>query len=123
LFRSESDLCNLCVRWGDDAGVDDGMDTVKSEKATTCGVLEVTSLPCRCFGRGGFFFSVFRLSVTRPACSSSSDLAVSCEDLGVSLMASCTGSKSDCREIDEASVLLPLSVGPGGCTVALGGVP
>lgn len=50
---------------------------VKSENETVCGVLEVTSLPCRCFGAGGgFFFSVFFTSATKLMVSSS-DAAIS----------------------------------------------
>jgi hypothetical protein len=44
----------------------------KSENETVCGALEETSLPCRCLGAGGgFFFSFFLTSVTRPSVSSS----------------------------------------------------
>jgi hypothetical protein len=91
-----------------DVGEGELTEVVKSAKDTVCGVLAVTSFPCRCFGGGGFFFGL-RLSLTRPALSSSSsDREISYDVRGVSCT-SWTGSNSDCREIDEVSVLLLLS--------------
>lgn len=97
-------------------------DTVKLLNGTVCGCRGDTSLPCRCAGAGGgFFFDLVRSGI-KPATSSSSERAISYEVLGDSAGASCAGSSSDCRDIDDASVLLPLStmaalaeLGAGGC--------
>jgi hypothetical protein len=43
----------------------------KSENETVCGVLDVTSFPCRCFGAGGGFFFSFLTSPIRLTLSSS----------------------------------------------------
>lgn len=57
---------------------------------------------------GGFLFDLV-LSGFRLATLSSSERAISYEVLGDSMGASCAGSSRDCRDIDDASVLLPLS--------------
>jgi hypothetical protein len=99
LFRSE--FCRPTV-----GGEEVGSIGEKSEKETVCGVLAVTSFPCRCFGVGGGFFFSFLTSPIRLALSSS-DAAMSYDVRGV--CGSCTGSDIDCRETDEVSVLLLLS--------------
>jgi hypothetical protein len=86
-----------------------GSDTEKLSNDTVCGCLAVTSLPWRCFGAGGGFFLPFFTSETRPMLSSSSDSAMSRDVLGDSGCAWCAASSSDCRDIDEVSVLLLLS--------------
>jgi hypothetical protein len=102
-FRSEP----VRVR---DAGEGVGSVALKSSKETTCGVRDVTGLPCRCRGGGGFFFSFsgFFTSSRGPTLSSS-DAAISSDVCGDSSCGSWTGSKMDCRDIDEVSVLLLLS--------------
>jgi hypothetical protein len=109
-------------------------DTVKPSNGTVCGCRGDTSLPWRCAGAGGgFFFDLVR-SGASPATSSSSERPISYEVLGDSAGASCAGSSSDCRDIDDASVLLPLSTtaalaelgaaGCGACVVCRGyGLP
>lgn len=69
------------------------------------------SFPCREFGGGGFFRSdAERLRLGMLFRSSSE---ASCDVRGDSEWLSCTLSKIECRETDEASVLLP-SVNPAG---------
>lgn len=113
LFRSEFVLfnCGDVGAPGDNGfcGVGRANEGEKSAKETVCGVLDATNFPCRCFGGGGFFFSVFRLSVIKLAVSSSSEPAVSYDVRGDSVWVSCIGSKIDCRDIDDVSVLLLLS--------------
>lgn len=94
-----------------DRGVGTGAGSVamKLSNETTCGCLGVTSLPCRCLGAGGGFFLPFFTSDTRPMLSSSSDSGISYDVRGVSWCVSCADSYSDWRDIDEVSVLLPLS--------------
>lgn len=73
-----------------------GIDGAKSENETVCGALEVTSLPCRCLGGGGFFlFSGFRSSLIKLECSSSSDIDISYDERGDSGCVSCIGPKMD----------------------------
>lgn len=98
----------------------------KLSKATVCGCRGETSLPWRCAGAGGGFFFDRVLCGVRPALSSSSDAPISYEVLGDSTCASCAGSSKDCRDIDDASVLLPLStitalvaLGTVGCEVCV----
>jgi hypothetical protein len=73
-----------------------GCDTEKLSNGTVCGCRGETSLP---------FFT----SDTSPMLSSSSDSAISKEVRGDSVWVWCGGSNSDCRDIDEVSVLLLLS--------------
>ena len=81
----------------------------KSSNATICGPFGVTTLPCRGFGGGGFFFSSLLPSAIKVARSSSSDIESSYEVRGVSPCGSCNVSNSDCRESEDVSVLLLLS--------------
>lgn len=99
MFRSES------VLFLAGGGEIVGSVAEKSEKDTICGVLDVTSLPWRCFGAGGGFLFSFLISLTRLALSSS-DPAISYDVRGDSGCGSCTGSNMDCREMDDVSVLL-----------------
>lgn len=92
-----------------EVGAGAGSEATKLSNETICGCLGVTSLPCRCFGAGGGFFLPFFTSDTRPMLSSSSDSGISYDVLGVSWCISCGGSYNDWRDIDEVSVLLPLS--------------
>lgn len=97
-------------------------DTVKLSNGTVCGCRGDTSLPKRCVGAGGgFFFNLVR-SGASAATSSSSERPISYEVLGDSAGASCAGSSRECRDMDDASVLLSLSTtaalaepGAGGC--------
>ena len=73
LLRSEF---VLSLESGEDGG-GDAKDEGKSENETVCGVLGVTSLPCRCLGGGGFRFSGFLVSPTKLTRSSSSEAAIS----------------------------------------------
>lgn len=81
MFRSEFVLFNcgdVGALGGDEfCGVGRANEGEKSAKETVCGVLDATNFPCRCFGGGGFFFSIFRLSDIKLAVSSSSEPAVS----------------------------------------------
>ena len=109
LFRSESVLFR-------GRGEEVASVAANSENDTVCGVLDVTSFPCRCFGAGGgFFFSTFLTSVTSPTVSSSEE-AISYDVRGVSTCVSETGS-IDCREIEDVSVLLLLSKTVGAAAV------
>jgi len=81
----------------------------KSSNDTVCGPLGATTLPCRCLGGGGFFFSGLLPSAIKVARSSSSDTESSYEVRGVSPCGSCRVSNSDCRESEDVSVLLLLS--------------
>jgi hypothetical protein len=83
--------------------------TAKLSNGTVCGCLCVTSFPCRCLGAGGGFFLPFFTSDTKPMLSSSSDSAMSTDVRGESACVSCGGSNSDCREVEEVSVLLLVS--------------
>lgn len=102
LFVSELSLARVM---GDGAG----SVAAKLSNDTICGCLGVTSFPCRCFGAGGGFFFPFLTSDTSPMLSSSSDSAISYEVLGDSECVPCGVSNSDCRDIEEVSVLLLLS--------------
>lgn len=65
LFKSESVILR-------EMGEGENCVASNSSNDTIWGVRELTSLPCRCFGAGGgFFFSVFFTSVTKPTLSSS----------------------------------------------------
>jgi hypothetical protein len=68
------------------------------------------SLPCREDGGGGFFRPAVLPSVIPRRSSSGSE--ISCEVRGDSGCASCIGSKIDCRDTDDVSVLLPPSPSP-----------
>lgn len=81
----------------------------KLSKDTVCGCLGVTSLPWRWAGAGGGFLFDLVLSGAMTGTLSSSERAISYEVLGDSAGASCAGSSKDWRDIDDASVLLPLS--------------
>jgi hypothetical protein len=100
---------DLCEKVGGVVG--STKDGEKSEKDTVCGVLDATSLPCLCFGGGGFgfFFSASKGSPIKLVWSSSSDAAISYDVRGVSLCDSCIGSNIDCRDIEDVSVLSLLS--------------
>lgn len=107
----------------------------KLSNDTVCGCRGVTSLPWRCAGAGGGFLFDLDLSGVRPGDSSSSERAISYEVRGESMAGSCAGSRRDCRDIDDTSVLLPLSTTAvlaglgatgacGGCVVCRGyGLP
>jgi len=72
------------------------------------------SLPCLELGGGGFFLDEVDdtwNSVVNPRRSSSGS-DTSCEVRGDSECASCTGSKIDCLDMEEVSVLLPPSPKP-----------
>jgi hypothetical protein len=78
---------------------------------------DLIGLPCRCVGGGGRLAVEGRPSRAPPAASlrsSSSDLDISYDVRGVFSAASCPSataivSKRDCREMDDASVVLPPS--------------
>jgi len=99
-----------------------GSVAAKLSKDTVCGCLGATSFPCRCLGAGGGFFLPFFTSDTSPILSSSSDPAISTDVRGESACVSCGGSNSDCREIDEVSVLLLVSncAPASGCDTLVG---
>lgn len=76
------------------------------------------SLPCFELGGGGFFLpSVddWNSAVKPKPRLSSSGSDISCDVRGDSGCASCTGSKIDCLDSDEVSVLLPPS--PNACVI------
>jgi hypothetical protein len=64
------------------------------------------SFPCRELGGGGFFLPVAEDAVSEPRWSSSGS-DTSCDVWGDPGSASCIGSKTDCRDIDVAVLLLP----------------
>jgi hypothetical protein len=78
------------------------------------------SFPCRELGGGGFILPVVEDVTSIPRkLSSRSD--ISCDVRGDSGSAPCIGSNIDCRDMDDASVLLPPS--PSLWCRCAGGVP
>lgn len=99
LFRSEF---VLVLKTGEEAT---SSDAEKSEKETVCGARAETGFPCLCFGGGGFFFSGFFKSATKPTLSSS-EAAISYDVRGDSASDSWTGSNTDCRDVEDVLLLL-----------------
>ena len=108
-------LRSVCERWAGDelknwlellelgVGGDANGNEEGSSRSST-----FMSFPCREEGGGGFLFPAVLTSAVRPRRSSSGS-EISCEVRGDSACASCIGSKIDCRDNDDVSVLLPPS--------------
>lgn len=86
----------------------------KSSKDTVCGPFCENGFPCRCCGGGGFSFlrsfMPIKLECSSCSSSSSSDPVLSRDVRGDSETASCERPYMECRDVDEASVLLLLGV-------------
>lgn len=101
------DLGDVGLGTSDDAVVLDVVnESAGSSKDTICGPFGFTSFPWRGLGAGGLGLPDPGVGVPTSCCRSSSIGDPSYEVLGDSCEGPATGSKIDCRDIEDASVLL-----------------